>query len=206
LGATLLSATLLSDIPKEESITEGYTMKKLFLIAVLVAVIATLFATSAFAAGPTTPANPAGNGFGPGRGMHTPGTGMEQGAAQGGAQGAGMRRGAPEWAGDNDAVAAILGISVADLQAQRLAGSSLVTIAAKQGIDEQTLITRLLDARKATVSELLAAGKITQAQADYMLNNMAEHVKTMVERTSVGRPTFAGQSPMAGSGRGRWNR
>ena len=39
-----------------------------------------------------------------------------------------------------------------------------------------------------------------------MLSNMAEHVKTMVERTNVGRPAFAGQSPMAGTGRGRWNR
>jgi len=32
------------------------------------------------------------------------------------------------------------------------------------------------------------------------------HVKTMVERTKVGRPSFAGQSPMAGTGRGRRNR
>ena len=39
-----------------------------------------------------------------------------------------------------------------------------------------------------------------------MLSNMAERIQTMVERTNVGRPDFAGQSPMAGAGCGRWNR
>jgi hypothetical protein len=177
-------------------------MKKLILIAVLVAALTAAFATSAFAAGPTTPSVPtqpgSGLGFGAGRGMHIPGTGV--------AQGVGARRGAPEWAGDNDDVANILGLTVEGLQAERLAGKSLVAIAASKGMNEDTLIARLLDARKASVAQLLAGGKISQAQADYMLSNMAEHVKTMVERTTVGRPAFAGQSPMAGTGRGRGNR
>ena len=118
----------------------------------------------------------------------------------------GARRGAPEWAGDNDDAASILGLTVEQLQAERLAGKSLVQIAASKGIDEDALIAKLLEARKATVNELLTAGKITQAQADYMLSNMAEHVKLLVERTNVGRPAFAGQSPMAGTRGGRWNR
>jgi hypothetical protein len=95
---------------------------------------------------------------------------------------------------------------VQELQAERLAGKSLARIAASKGISEDTLIAKLLEACKASVNESLSAGKISQAQADYMLGNMAEHVKVMVERTNVGRPSFAGQSPMAGAGRGRWNR
>jgi len=178
-------------------------MKKFILIAVLVAALTAAFATSAFAAGPTTPTTPAplsqaGNRFG--YGAHTPGTGLAQGA------GTGARRGAPEWAGNNDNAASVLGLTVEQLRAERLSGKSLATIAASKGINEDALIAKLLDARKATVAQLLADGKISQAQAEYMQSNMAEHVKTMVERTNVGRPAFAGQSPMAGTGRGRSNR
>ena len=180
-------------------------MKKLILIAVLVAALTAAFATSAFAdttVTPAAPTNQAGSGFGygAGNGIHTPGTGLANGQAQG------MRRGAPEWAGDNDNAASILGLTVEQLQAERLSGKSLAAIASGKGITEDTLIAKLLQARTANVNELLTAGKITQAQADYMLSNMAEHVKVMVERTNVGRPSFAGQSPMAGMGRGRWNR
>jgi len=172
-------------------------MRKTILIAVLVAALTAAFATSALAAGPTAPATPApgsGFGYGAGNGIHTRGTGM------------GARRGAPEWAGDNATAAAIVGLSAQELQAERLAGKSLAQIAASKGISEDALIAQLLEARKSSVNALLSAGKITQAQADYMLSHMAEHVKVMVERTTVGRPAFAGQSPMAGAGRGRWNR
>jgi uncharacterized protein YidB (DUF937 family) len=178
-------------------------MKKLILIAVLVAALTAAFATSAFAAGPTARATPvpgSGYGYGAGNGLHVPGSGLAQGA------GMGARRGAPEWAGDNETAAGAIGLTVEQLQAERLSGKSLAQIAAAKGIDENTLIAKLLEARKASVNELLSAGKISQAQADYMLSNMAEHVKLQVERTTVGRPAFAGQSPMAGTGRGRWNR
>lgn len=182
-------------------------MKKLIVIALLVAALTAAFATSAFAADTPTPAAPAqGAGYGPGnagRGIHTPGTALTGTAGQA----MGMRRGAPEWAGDNETAASILGLTTAELQAERLAGKSLVQIAADKGITEDALIAKLLDARNADVAQLLADGKITQVQADYMTANMADHVKLMVERTTVGRPSFAGQSPMAGAARGgRWNR
>ena len=175
-------------------------MKKILVIAVLVAALTAAFATSAFAAGPTTPTTPvagSGFGYGAGNGIHAPGTGLAQGA------GTGARRGAPEWAGDNEDVAKILGLTVEQLQTERLSGKSLAQIV---GANKDTLVAQLLEARTANVNDLLKAGKITQAQADYMLSNMAEHVKLQVERTNVGRPAFAGQSPMAGTGRGRWNR
>lgn len=186
-------------------------MKKFLMIAVLVAALTSAFATSAFAADPVGPATPvpgaqagSGYGYGAGRGAHTLGTGPVNGQVPG--AGMGARRGAPEWAGDNDDAAGVLGLTVEQLQAERLAGKSLVEIAASKGLDEDTLIVKLLAARKATVSELLSAGKITQAQADYMLSNMAAHAQVMIERTNTGRPAFAGQSPTAGTRGGRWNR
>lgn len=178
-------------------------MKKLILLAILVAALAAVLTTSAFAADTVTPPAPAGQGFGygAGSGIHTPGTGLAQGAAQGVA-----RRGAPEWAGDSANAASILGLTAEELQAERLAGKSLAQIASSKGIGEDALIAKLQEARKATVAQQLAAGKITQAQADYMLANMAEQCKTMVERTNVGPSPLRGQSPMAGTRGGRWSR
>ncbi len=177
-------------------------MKKLLAIALVAAALAALLTISAFAAAPTTPVNQAGSGYGygAGAGIHTPGTGLAQGTS------INARRGAPEWAGDNETAAGILGLTVEQLQAERLSGKSLTAIAASKGISEDTLIAKLQEAHKTSVSQLLADGKISQAQADYMLGNMAERITAMVERTNVGRPDFAGQSPMAGAGRGRWNR
>ena len=67
----------------------------------------------------------------------------------------GAPRGAPEWAGDNETAAGIVGLTVEQLQAERLSGKSLVAIAASKGINEDTLIAKLLDARKADVADEL---------------------------------------------------
>ncbi len=180
-------------------------MKKLFLIALLVAALAAVFTTSAFAAGPTTPPCQA-----------DPAAGFTYGA--GAAQNTNARNGAPEWAGNNETAAGLTGLTVEELQAERLAGKSLAQIAAGSGLDEDALIASLLEARQAKVAQLLADGKISQAQADYMLSHMAERVQTMAERTNVGPAPFRGQSPEAGTrqgqgpaadsgqGQGRWNR
>ena len=178
-------------------------MKKLMVIAVLVAVLTAAFATSAFAAGPVAPVPGQGAGYGRGNGglgIHVPGTGLADGQNQAGRGGVRMGQ------GSNETVASIVGLTVDQLQAERLAGKSVVQIAADKGIAEDALLGKIVEARKATVTELLASGKITQAQADYMLSNMANHAKVMVERTNVGPAPFRGQSPMAGSGLGRINR
>lgn len=167
-------------------------MKKFILIAVLVGVLATLLAGTALAAGPATTMA---QGFGPGSGAAaTPGTCVGAGAA------GMMRRGAPEWAGESEAVEALLGMTAEELQAERLAGKSLVQIAAAKNISEETLISTIMDAKKAELAKLVADGKLTQAQMDLMLERMQTQVKTMVERTSVGR---ASEQPQGRSGMGR---
>ena len=108
-------------------------MKRLILIAVLAGALAALLAGTALAAGPVTP--PA-QGFGPGMGMHTPGTGMMTpgtGMGPGGMVG----RGAPAWAGQPEEVATLLGMSAVDIQAERLAGKSLVQIAKNKNIERR---------------------------------------------------------------------
>ena len=172
-------------------------MKRFIVIAVLVAALAALLAGTALAAGPVTPST---QGFGPGMGMHTPGTGMMTpgtGMGPGGMAG----RGAPAWAGQPEEVATLLGMSAADIQAERLAGKSLVQIAAGKNISEDKLISTILDAKTADVKALVADGKLTQAQADLMIAHMQTQVKTMVERTSVGPALGEGQSrPGMGQG------
>jgi hypothetical protein len=171
-------------------------MKRFILIAVLVGALAALLAGTALAAGPV---NPPVQGFGPGMGMRAAAAGSTtpdadhpcgMGAGMAGEQG----RGAPAWAGQPDEVAKLLGMTTAEIQTARQAGTSLVKIAESKNIDEDKLISTILDAKKAILTGLVADGKLTQAQMNLMVERMQTQVKTMVERTTVG--------PMQGRGQG----
>ena len=109
-------------------------MKRLILIAVLAGALAALLAGTALAAGPVTP--PA-QGFGRGMGMRAAAAGTTapdaaypcgMGAGMAGEQG----RGKPAWAGQPDAVAELLDMKAEEIQAERLAGKSLLQIAASK--------------------------------------------------------------------------
>lgn len=180
-------------------------MKKLITITILVAAFAAMLAGTALAAGPVATTA---QGFGPGNGIHTPGTGLTAPATGYGA-GAMLRRGAPEWAGESEAVEALLGMTAEEIQAERLAGKSLAEIAAGKGISEEALIQTILDAKKAELAKLVADGKLTQAQMDLMVEHMQTQIKAMVERTNVGPAFGQGQArPGVGfrGGRGGVNR
>lgn len=173
-------------------------MKKLILIAVLVGALAALLAGTAMAAGPATPAAQGyGQGYGPGTGTANPEAGTCMGAGAAGM----MRRGAPEWAGQPEEVATLLGMTAEEIQAERQAGKSLAQIAAAKNISEETLISTIIDAKKVDLAKLVADGKLTQAQMDLMVEQMQTQVKTMVERTGVGRASEQGQM-RPGMGRG----
>ncbi len=182
-------------------------MKRFVLVVVLVGLLATALAGVAFAAPPAPGALGAGNGIHtPGTGLAQPGTGYGPGMGAGTELGAaaGVRRGAPEWAGGPDDVAGILGLTVEELQAQRLAGQSLAQIAQAKGLDEQALVEKRLAARRADLEHLVSDGKLGQAQADLMLQNMGTQVSAMVNRTTTG-PARQGQdgAPLGGRmGRG----
>lgn len=174
-------------------------MKKLIVIAILAAALTALLAGTALAAGPVVTTA---QGFGPGNGIHTPGTGLTApvtGFGPGAGAGAMLRRGAPEWAGESEEVEALLGMTAEQIQAERLAGKSLAQIAAGKGISEETLTRTILDAKKADLAKLVADGKLTQAQMDLMIERMPEQIKAMVERTNVG-PAFSQGRPSGGQG------
>ena len=178
-------------------------MKKFILVAVLAGALAALLAGTAFAAGPATPAA---QGFGPGNGIHTPGTGMTtpgtgHGPGMGMRAGGMMGGGAPAWAGQPEEVETLLGMTDEQIHAERLAGKSLAQIAASKDISEDTLISTILDAKKADLAGLVADGKLTQAQMDLMVGHMQTQVKIMVERINVG-PAFEQRTGPARHGSG----
>jgi len=174
-------------------------MKKLILVAVLAGALAALLAGTALAAGPVTPTP---QGFGPGNGIHAPGTGYGPGMGMG-APGAtaGVRRGATAWAGQPEEVEALLGMTEEQIHTERLAGKSLAQIAASKNVSADKLVITILEAKKADLAKLVAEGKLTQAQMEFMVDHMQTQVKTMVERKSVGPASGQGQArPGMGQG------
>jgi hypothetical protein len=177
-------------------------MKRLMIVAVLVGILALALTSTAFAQGPV-------QGQGSQPGIHTPGTGlMQPGAGFGPRAGMGMagRGGAPAWAGQPDEVEALLGMTEAQIQAERLAGKSLVQIAAAKNVNESQLTNAILNAKQADLDKLVADGKLTQAQADFAYSRMQTQVPAMINRTTTG-PAF-GQSGQTNNGLrgGRWNK
>lgn len=79
-----------------------------------------------------------------------------------------------------------LGIDAAQLRAERQAGKSLADIAAEHGIDKSTLVDKVTAERKKLLEDRVAAGQITQEQANYCLENMQQRVEQNLERTTFG--------------------
>jgi hypothetical protein len=99
-------------------------------------------------------------------------------------------------------VAELLGMTQADLAAERQAGKSLADIAAGKGVDEAKVVEAVVADRKANLDGLVKAGRITPAHADAALSAVRADVTANIERTTVGRPENAGQGYGRG-GRGR---
>jgi len=162
-------------------------MKRFLMAAVLVVALTALLASTALAGPPA----PGAQGYGMGRGVQAQdgacGTCLQDGTGQ-------MRRGGmPAWAGQPDEVATLLGMTAEEIQAERQAGKSLAEIAASKGVSEDKLISTILDAKKVQLDALVADGKLSQAQADLMIERMTEQVKVMVERTTTGPAADRGQ-------------
>ncbi|MEN6463393.1 MAG: hypothetical protein ABFC94_18740 [Syntrophomonas sp.] len=101
-------------------------------------------------------------------------------------------------------VADLTGLSTADIRSQRVEGKSLAAIAEAKGISEQTVIDKAIAERTATLDQLKADNKITDAQYQYCLSNMQERIKANIERTAVGSGNGQqGIGCMQGNGQGR---
>jgi hypothetical protein len=97
------------------------------------------------------------------------------------------------------AVTELLGMTPAEIQAQRLEGKSLVQIAAAKGVTEDQLKNAILTARQTQLKERVTAGTLTQEQATLMLQTMEQNVVQAINRTTTGRPDWAG---INGNGQG----
>jgi hypothetical protein len=94
----------------------------------------------------------------------------------------------------SEAISDLLGLTTSEIQAMRLEGKSLVQIAATKGVTEQKLVEAVVAERKASIQERVNAGTLTQEQANIMLQQMEENVIRAINRTTVGKPEWAGIS------------
>ena len=157
-------------------------MKKIVVVAVLLGVVAALGlgATLAFAQGPVTGQPPA-PGFGPMRGF-----------------GGGFGLNADWHAQMQGAVAKALGVPLDDLNAQLRAGKTIAQIAQSKNIDLTKLHDDVQAAHKALIQQAVKDGKLTQAQADLMLQRM----DAMDKYFDANGGTCPGLAGGAGFGRG----
>jgi hypothetical protein len=94
--------------------------------------------------------------------------------------------------GPDEAVTDLLGLTADQIREQRLAGKSLVEIAAAQDVTEEELINAIMTEKQTQLQEMVAAGTISQETADLRLAQMKERVTLSVNRTQVGPPEWAG--------------
>jgi hypothetical protein len=76
-----------------------------------------------------------------------------------------------------------LGISLIDLMAKLQEGRSMAEVAADHEVDAQTIADAYLAQLEENLTDAVENGRITQKQADSMLENMAECVASQIEAT-----------------------
>jgi len=97
-------------------------------------------------------------------------------------------------------IAAILGLTNAEVMELRQQGLSLAQIAERQKVDPQRLIDALVAQWSARIEARLAAGAITADQATTLNANVAVQAKAMVNQTTLGgmRGAAVGAGPSGG--------
>jgi polyhydroxyalkanoate synthesis regulator phasin len=93
-----------------------------------------------------------------------------------------------------------LGMSLTELLTELQDGKSIADVAATQGVDPQTIVSSYLAELQEDMDEAVAEGRITQNQADHMLQQAEERATNQVENIwEVGPHGFDGRR---GGGRG----
>ena len=99
-----------------------------------------------------------------------------------------------------------LGLSIDDYVKARREGKSISELAEAQGLTLDDLKAKLVEEQRTLVEEELAAGRISEAKAAYMLEVMEEQVDLCLqdgEAGPLGRCPYWGAGPRGGRG-GRW--
>lgn len=100
-----------------------------------------------------------------------------------------------------------LGITEDELAAAREAGQSLADVATAQGVPVETLVAALVEAKTDQILEHVAAGDLTQDEADEKIAGLEERVTERVnaepgEREDRGRRGFGPRGPRGFGGPG----
>jgi len=77
-------------------------------------------------------------------------------------------------------VATTLGMTPAELRTERQAGHSLADIAAARGVDQATLVQAVVAPAKTRLDEAVAAGRLTQQEADARFQRVQQFAGQMV--------------------------
>ena len=85
----------------------------------------------------------------------------------------------------------LLGLTQTELYELRAEGQTLAAIAAAKGVSEDTLVAALLQERQTVLQAAVEEGRLTQEQAELMLQNMGESIRLMVT-TENGTRGFGG--------------
>lgn len=92
--------------------------------------------------------------------------------------------------GKLDAAAHYLGLTEEQLRTQLENRKSLAQIAQDRSKSVGGLVDALVNAAKEHVDAAVAAGRLTRAQADEMLDNLRDRITRTVNSTGLGRPHF----------------
>ena len=98
--------------------------------------------------------------------------------------------------GHLSAAAAYLGLSESELQTQLASGKTLADVAKAKGKSVDGLVSALLADEKKELDAAVAAGRLTQGQADQLLANATQRITDMVNGTMPGPGDHGG--PMHG--------
>jgi len=125
------------------------------------------------------------------------------------AGGLGLRLGA-RWGGTMlETWANALGLQVQDLTSALRSGKTLADLAKEKGLTIDALVDKAMEARRAAVQQAVEAGRLTQAQADALLQQMrqrmTENLQSGACTPGTGRALGQGQGTCYG-GRARVGR
>ncbi|MCM3146336.1 hypothetical protein [Brevibacillus sp. MER 51] len=97
---------------------------------------------------------------------------------------------------ENTELLSLLKLDADKLKEELQAGKTLAAIAQAQGVDSADVVALLVDQQEAKLKEAVAAGKLTQEQADKLSENLSDRVKEQVENAKsdkgFGRGGFIG--------------
>lgn len=120
-------------------------------------------------------------------------TGANNGSQSQGTQTGGGRSGA---GGQFGSVSKVLNMSMTTLMNALKGGLSIVEIAGKQGITQQTLISDLESSYKSQMDLAVSNGRITSTQEQQMISRYDQNLPNMIEHK--GLPAFTGRGSYTG--------